>query len=64
MGVVSMGFAAQGCPQRLPAAGPRPWAVRGAQPEGSSHGAPLSRREKMVKGGFNGRVVDKAKGRG
>lgn len=54
-----MGFGAQGCPQRLPAAGPRPWAVRGAQPVGSSHGAPLSRREKMVKGGFNGRVGTK-----
>lgn len=41
-----MGFAAQGCPQIQPAAGPRPWEARGAPSEGSSHGAPLGGREK------------------
>lgn len=46
-GVVSMGFAAQGCPQIRPAADPRPWVVRGARPEGSSHVAPLGGRRKV-----------------
>jgi hypothetical protein len=40
-GVVSMGLAARGSPQILPATGPRPLVVRGAQPERSSCGAPL-----------------------
>lgn len=48
--VVSTGFAAQGCPQILPAAGPRPWVATGAQPEGSSRGAPLSGRENSIGG--------------
>lgn len=42
-----MEFVAQGYPQILPAAGPRPWVVRGAQSEGSSHGVPLGGREKV-----------------
>lgn len=57
-GVASMGFAAQGCPQIRPAAGPRPWVVRGARPGGSSHGAPLGERwkvgEKSKRGGLMG----------
>lgn len=48
-----MGFAAQGCPQILPAAGPRSWAARGAQTEGSSYGDPLRRRQS--EGEFNER---------
>lgn len=53
-----MEFAAQGCPQILPAAGPRPWVVRGAQSEGSSHEAPLDGRGEMkeysMRGGLMG----------
>lgn len=57
MGVVSMGFAAQGCPQILPAAGPRSWVVRGAQPEGSSHEAPLGGKEKEGENSMRGGAI-------